>query len=132
MLKLIKQLLQGRTIYFAIVITITIAILSLIKIGSQPINFTYLDKVEHTIAYFVLCFSWLLSIKKKGTKFEVVTIVVLYGILLEVLQSVLTDYRTFDYVDMLANTFGALLALMAYKYIEKKHFKLLNSLYKSK
>ena len=128
MLKLIKQLLQGRVIYFAIVITITIAILSLIKIGSQPINFTYLDKVEHTIAYFVLCFSWLLSIKKKGMKFAIVTIVVLYGILLEVLQSVLTDYRTFDYVDMLANTFGALLALMAYKYIEKKHFKLLNSL----
>ncbi|MFY7670452.1 VanZ family protein [Tenacibaculum sp. MEBiC06402] len=122
------KLLRGKTIFFALFITITIAVLSLVKVGIQSINFTYLDKVEHFIAYFVLCFLWLVSIKKRGTKFAVILAVVLYGILLEVLQSVLTDYRTFDYMDMLANTFGALFAFLAYKHIEKKHFKLLNSL----
>jgi glycopeptide antibiotics resistance protein len=61
-------------------------------------------------------------------KFVVVIAVVLYGMLLEVLQSLLTDYRTFDYIDMFANTFGALLAFAAYRQVEKKHFKLLNSL----
>lgn len=128
MLKLIIQLLRGKVFFFALVVTIAIAVLSLIKLGNQPINFTYLDKIEHTLAYFVLCFLWLVSIKKKGMKFVVIIAVVLFGILLEVLQSVLTDYRTFDYMDMLANTFGALLAFAAYRQVEKKHFKLLNSL----
>ena len=128
MLKLIIQLLRGKIFFFALVVTIAIAVLSLVKLGNQPINFTYLDKIEHTLAYFVLCFLWLVSIKKKGMKFVVIIAVVLYGILLEVLQSVLTDYRTFDYMDMLANIFGTLLAFIAYRYIEKKHFKLLNSL----
>ncbi|WP_348710513.1 VanZ family protein [Tenacibaculum sp. 190524A05c] len=128
MLKLIKRLLKGKSLYLAIAVTIIIAILSLIKIGKQPISFTYLDKVEHAIAYFVLGFLWLLTFIKRDVKVIVIITVALYGVLLEVLQSELTNYRTFDYMDMLANTFGALLAFMVFKFIEKKQFKLLNSL----
>ena len=40
----------------AILITISIAILSLIKIGPQPIQINNLDKYEHALAYFVLTF----------------------------------------------------------------------------
>lgn len=125
---LIKHLLKHKTIYIAIIITIIIAILSLIKVGKQPIQFKYLDKVEHTIAYFVLALLWLLALRKFRIKGIVVITVVLYGVLLEVLQSELTTYRTFDYMDMIANTFGVLLAFVAYLFIEKKQFKLLNSL----
>ncbi len=128
MQKLIKQLLKDNSVYFAIVITIIIAVLSLIRIGKQPISFTYLDKIEHAIAYFVLTFLWLLKFKKQSAKIIVLITVVLYGVLLEVLQFKLTDYRTFDYMDMLANAFGALLAFLVFKFLEKKQFKLLNSL----
>ncbi|MCH2033835.1 MAG: VanZ family protein [Tenacibaculum sp.] len=130
MLMLIKKLLQGKIIYLAIITTVAIAILSLMKVEKPDVRFSNfdIDKIGHTIAYFVLGFLWLIALHKKGMKFAVILGVTLYGILMEVLQSVLTDYRTFELMDMLANTMGVFLALIAFLLIEKKQFKLLNSL----
>ncbi|CAM1341797.1 conserved membrane hypothetical protein [Tenacibaculum amylolyticum] len=129
MLKLIKSLLKDKAIYIAISITIIIAILSLIKVGSQPIYIKYLDKIEHTTAYFVLTFFWLLAFfKKEKIRTIIIVLSISYGILLEVLQGTITTYRTFDYVDMIANTLGVLIAFLVFKIIEKKQFNLLNSL----
>ncbi len=128
MLMLIKKLLQGKSIYAAIFITIGIAVLSLIKINAPVMSVSYSDKVFHTLAYFVLGFLWLLALRKKGTKFAVIISVIAFGILLEILQSLLTDYRTFEYLDMLANSLGVVLAFLTFIFIEKKQFKLLNSL----
>ncbi len=130
MLMLIKKLLQGKIIYLAIITTVAIAILSLMKVEKPDVRFSNfdIDKIGHTIAYFVLGFLWLIALHKKGMKFAVILGVTLYGILMEVLQSVLTDYRTFELMDMLANTMGVFLALIAFLLVEKKQFKLLNSL----
>lgn len=123
MLKRIKLLLTHNALYIAIILTIIIAMLSLIKIGKQTIiNFSYLDKIEHATAYFVLTFFWLLAFKNsKKAKFLVVGLCIFYGMIIEVLQVTLTNYRYAEYLDALANTFGALIALLVFNiFFEKK------------
>ena len=128
MLKHIKQLLQDKFFVVAIIVTIILAILSLMNLRKLPISFTFLDKIEHTLAYLIVSFLWLLALRKKGIKFTVSICVVLYGVLLEMLQLILTDYRLFEFMDIIANTIGVMLGYLAYRFIEKKQFKLLNSL----
>ncbi len=122
MLKLIKSLLKDKTIYLAITITIIIAILSLIKIGKQPfdVDFKYLDKLEHATAYLVLTFLWLFAFKKESKiKYLILVLCIFFGVLMEFLQSYLTNYRTFDYIDMVANALGVLIAYLLFVLIKK-------------
>ena len=96
MLKGIKKLLKRNSLIVAVVLTIVIVFLSLGKVSGPPINFTYIDKVEHTIAYMTLVFFWLLAFgSSKKTIYLVIILCVLFGVLMEVLQST-TSYRTFD------------------------------------
>lgn len=123
-----RNLLKHNIKYIAILVTISIAILSLAKIGKQTvINISHLDKIEHAIAYLVLTVLWLLSFKKKQYQLLVIVCAIIYGVLMEFLQANLTTYRYFDYLDMLANTFGVLLGFLIFKMIQKKQYKLLNS-----
>ncbi|WP_405610003.1 VanZ family protein [Polaribacter sp. Asnod1-A03] len=79
------------------------------------------DKVYHLIAYFSLSFSWLISFyKKKSIKLQIIISCIIYGIIIEVLQSELTEYRTGDYKDILANTLGIVLGLLIFNQIIKK------------
>lgn len=124
MQKHIKNLYKGSLFFIAIIITITITILSLIKIEKQPISFSHLDKVEHCIAYFFLSLSWMLAIKevshKPKIKYVIVTLCIIFGILIEVLQVILTNYREASFLDILANSIGVLLAMLIFnKFFEK-------------
>ncbi len=88
---------------------------------------TNLDKLLHAGAYFGLTALWIFwmlfkrSSKTKTTSskklWQIVGIIgliaVLYGVLMEVLQGTLTTYRTPDAWDILANTTGSVLALVA-------------------
>ena len=114
MLKHIKNLLKDKSVYFAVLITIVIAFLSLVRMGKQPVNFAYLDKIEHSIAYTVLTFFWLLAFgKTTRNKLIVVIFCVFYGIIIEVLQGENT-YRTFDFADMFANSIGTVIGLLLF------------------
>lgn len=86
-----------------------------------------IDKLLHAGAYFGLTALWVLwvlfkrSSKTKTTSSKklwqiflgIGIIVVMYGVLMEVLQGTLTSYRTPDVWDILANTTGSVLALVA-------------------
>ncbi|MCH3884051.1 VanZ family protein [Tenacibaculum aquimarinum] len=126
MLKHIKNLLKDNIFFIAIAITIAIAVLSLIKLGNQPVvAISNIDKIEHLIAYLVLTLSWLFAVRatlsKNKIKYSVVIGCILYGIIIEVLQGTITDYREASYLDMLANTLGAIIAMLIFnKKIEKK------------
>ncbi len=119
----IKHLLQASTLWIAIAITISIAYLSLIKTNNFPKIAIYnIDKLYHLIAYFGLTFSWLLALKKPKYKYKVLIACVLYGIIIEVLQTALTVYRTGELFDFLANSVGVLLALLIFNlFFKKKH-----------
>jgi len=84
-----------------------------------------IDKIFHLTSYFALAFSWFLTInnKKFGVKGKLIVILgcIFYGILIEVLQSTLTSFRTGDYLDILANSVGVLLALLIFNIISRKN-----------
>jgi len=123
MLKRIKTLLLDNSLVVAIVITITIICLSLLKIPNTGIKVNNIDKAYHSIAYFVLALTWLLSFYKKPKKKYIIVIsCIIFGIIIEVLQSTLTVYRTGDYKDVIANSLGVLLALLIFNIFSKKKY----------
>jgi len=125
MLKPIKSLLENNAIYIAVFITISILFGSLVKsefIVVESISVS--DKTYHLIAYFLLMLSWLYAFLKKEKFQEHVKYIILgcfvFGIIIEILQGIITSYRTASYLDILANTIGVLLAVVIFHVFEKK------------
>lgn len=89
----------------------------------SAIRFPHLDKIYHAAAYFSLSAIWLVCFYKSyheyKLKYTVVTACVLYGMVIEVLQGVLTTYRTASVLDVCANTVGAILAMVLFKRLYK-------------
>tara|TARA_B100001057_G_scaffold282098_1_gene282430 strand:- start:430 stop:819 length:390 start_codon:yes stop_codon:yes gene_type:complete len=125
MLKHIKKLLKANALFIAIVITIFIAIISLARVDKVASRILLLqDKLNHLIAYFFLTLSWFYALHQK--KFSpkntrhLILCCILYGIFIEVLQSILTSYRTASYLDILANSVGVVIGALAFHFFEKK------------
>ena len=124
MLQRIKVLLLDNAIYFALLITIAIAFLSLLKLSIPDVSIPSSDKLGHIIAYFFLTVSWLYVFvqKQEFSRFAIYSIVgcFIYGIVIEVLQTTITSYRTASYLDILANSTGIILAVLTFHLFEKK------------
>ena len=121
MQKLIKSLFKDNLFIIAILITLGIAYLSLMKMPKVEVSIGNIDKGYHLFAYFTLTICWLFSFyKKKNLKYFIVIGCIIYGIVIEVLQHTLTMYRTGDYKDVLANTLGIVLGLVVFNQILKK------------
>lgn len=125
MLTRIKLLLLDKAIFIAIFITLVIGVLSLIKINLEKIPVSSPDKIGHILAYFFLALFWLLSALKKQDFKRYARYAVLgcfiYGMVLELVQSELTSYRTGSYLDMVANSTGILLAILTFYLLDKKN-----------
>lgn len=73
----------------------------------------------HAFAYFVLGMVWITYFLFKKSQdfnfnrvvFYISLAVIAFGMLIEVLQGTLTEYRTPDWADILANSIGVLIAL---------------------
>lgn len=110
--------MERKKIFLIIAILLTL----LIILGSltSPSNLSVKtikisDKVIHFVAYFVLSASWFLALKKTKTNYIIISIaVILFGILIEVLQKILTTNRYLEYLDMVANTLGVLLTYLLF------------------
>lgn len=129
MQKATKKLLKDNLLYIALFITVAIGVLSLIKVAKVPngipfLKFDNADKIHHLVSYFCLCLCWLLTIKntseKRYLKFTVVISCIIYGTIIEVMQGTLTNYRTADYKDIIANSIGVLFALLIFNRISLK------------
>jgi hypothetical protein len=125
MLQDIKKLLEHNALYFAIAITVIIAYLSLSSESKIDLGFTFKskDKFYHALAYFTLTLAWLFVLRNKyySNRFKLLTLCVLtfYGIILEALQGTLTNYRTSDLYDAIANFLGVILGIFAFNYFIK-------------
>jgi VanZ family protein len=117
--------LERNALFVAIVSTLAVAVLSL---GAVPkintgLNLKSGDKYLHFIAYFTLCFLWYFALRKRLHRYLFRILVpvglILYGIILEGLQSELTSYRTADVYDALANTAGVLGAMFLFNRLLK-------------
>lgn len=119
MLRPTKALLQASLFILAISITIGIGVLSLVKPPTIEVPFGNFDKLLHDIGYFCLSLSWLLALKDRKKPHLIIIGCVIYGIVIEMLQLSLTDYRTGDLNDVLANTTGAIFGLLCFNYLTK-------------
>jgi VanZ family protein len=111
-----------------------IIILSLITIPSAVnVPIPYVDKIEHTVSYFVLMFLFGQCYTKLNTRTIYAVIFISIGIILEFLQG-LTTTRQFEYADMIANSSGVVLGLILsdsylqniIRYIDNKLSKIIN------
>ncbi|MCK5815327.1 MAG: VanZ family protein [Flavobacteriaceae bacterium] len=119
MLKDIKKLLERNSFVIAVSITLLIIYLSLAHSPSVVSAIPVSDKSLHGFAYFGLTISWLFAFKKshKDLKTRVLIgfLLLVMGAALEYLQGRITNYRTPDYLDIVANTFGIIIAIVSYR-----------------
>jgi VanZ family protein len=114
----IKNSLQANAYLIAIGLTAFIAYLSLDSFSEINMPIDNIDKIFHSLAYFFLALSWFFAVEKSHSIFKyrivVAFLVIIFGIIIEVLQSSLTTYRTADYYDIMANSFGILIAMVLF------------------
>ena len=132
MLKLIKHILTDKlSLAWAILLTILVLYLSLMPTDNLPsLEVGQVDKLYHLIAYTFLSSSWFLYFiffkdeQKTKRLALVISSLILFGIIIEVLQSNLTDYRTFDWWDVVSNTIGIFIAFILFRTNKNKLRKL--------
>lgn len=113
----------------AITWTVIITYLSLATIDSSigsAIKIPHKDKIVHFIFYFIFVFLWTISLSSSPYKSKVgiviLLIAIVYGILMEVFQGLLTIDRTPDSNDVIANSSGAIVGwFVAKKYLQNKN-----------
>tara|TARA_Y100000034_G_scaffold137046_1_gene219675 strand:+ start:85912 stop:86277 length:366 start_codon:yes stop_codon:yes gene_type:complete len=103
----------------AISITIGIGVLSLVKPPTIEVSVSNFDKLLHVFAYFCLATSWLMALRNRNKPYLIIVGCVIYGIVIEMLQLSMTDYRTGDLNDVLANTTGAIIGFLLFNYLNK-------------
>lgn len=87
------------------------------------------DKWVHLTIFYILTFLWLNTffVQEKWNRLNKLLIVifcVLYGGILEYLQSIVFSHRSADYLDFIANSIGCLLAYLSFKIINQMVFKI--------
>ena len=111
---------------YSYTVLVMIASLAKLVITFVPSKVPNSDKIGHFIAYFGFAIIWSLFffVRNNGdSKKEFLRGVlkaaifgIFFGLLMEVAQLVLTDYRQFDMKDALANTLGVLFAVLIMYY----------------
>lgn len=110
-----------------IIVAVGIAVLSLLSPSNMPkVGFEFSDKAGHIFAYFVLSgcmvlFFFMQNEKKSlslTTLFIIVASCSMYGILLESLQYAMRSGRYFEFPDIMANIFGAVLGTLLHQPIK--------------
>ena len=94
----------------AVVYTISISVLSLAHLTEVPkLNTGFDDKIAHFVMYAALCFFWFMSfhiLKIKSSLGLASLVSILFGAAIEILQGLLSVYRTADVLDLAANCLG--------------------------
>lgn len=127
-MKITRHLSERNLFAFALIWTIAITIASLVSLNNMPkVEVPGNDKTIHFIFYFVFTLLWYFAlekkIKKELLKFIIVCAAIIFGIIIEVLQSVLTQNRQADVFDALANSGGAFVAFLVIFWLNSKTFK---------
>ena len=105
-----------------------ITVLSLLSFPDDPdggLEIPHMDKAVHFIFYFVAAILGSLYLREASKKTIALSralimslaFTIIYGMILEVFQSTLTDYRSGELKDVLANSLGALCGVLLIKYL---------------
>ena len=130
----IKNLLvlKKHTLLISLAYTFVLLVASLITLDLGKIeSFTpsFGDKIFHFFAYSLLTYTWYFTCKcyfnipKKRVIVSVFIGAIMFGMFIEVLQSVLTESRFFDVYDIAANALGSLLTVVILFFNTKRGVK---------
>ena len=101
--------------------------LSLITIGNvKTIGSSFDDKINHFGAYFILTlllFNYYNKLELKNALMYALITAFSYGFVMELLQNFLTTSRMFDGYDLVANFFGAIIAVFFMIFYRKLKLK---------
>jgi VanZ family protein len=119
--------LKNRYFWLALLWTTAVVVLSLISFSKFPkvsLMPGYTDKITHFVFYFGFVFLWgnvflPKTQSRKNIFLKVLTTAILVGTLMEILQETLTQNRTFDWLDILANSTGALIGILILSIVRK-------------
>jgi VanZ family protein len=112
--------------------TAIILFFCLIKSSNVPvIRIPNLDKLVHAFFHFMFTGLWFLYFKKQFTKTKFQKVMwfsfgfsLVFGIMIEIAQSLFTITRNGDVLDVLANTTGAVIAVITLTYSYSKKINL--------
>ena len=92
--------------------TISLGILSLVNLTDVPkLNTGYDDKIAHFVLYAGLCLFWFISLHTLKSKSSLVLASLLsigFGLIIEILQGIVSIHRTTEVFDLVANCLGVL------------------------
>jgi VanZ family protein len=127
MLKRILNFWLANAFWIALFCSFLILMMSLINGGSIPLNtFNFSDKILHSTAYMVLMWVWMMTLKQRGMSKSVFILLIgltLFGIVVEGLQASLTESRTADWKDAVANFIGLIMGMTTFNGL---YYKLIN------
>lgn len=92
---------------------------SLVPIEDVPMSTAVSDKVQHVAAYALLGVAAALA-QRTPRVMLTIALLVGFGFLIETLQG-MTDYRSFDLVDLLADTLGAAVGVLVVVFGRTRH-----------
>src|SRR5699024_208586 len=112
----------------AVIYSVSLLFVSLVRIKSDgmSVSFKHADKIFHFGAYFGMTLIWhvYLFAKEKTNTLQpnlwICLSIIGFGIIVEVFQRDLTTYRGFEWLDIVANTSGVLLASLVLMLIGPK------------
>ncbi len=117
----------------AIILAILILVLCLMPGNKVPkYHFPHLDKMVHFVLFGTFALSMLYGFMKQ-TQFKLIhkqavlwsiSIGIIYGVFIEILQDQLSPSRSFEFKDILADTSGVLISFLFFQKIGKKLFGL--------
>lgn len=124
-------MLKKFSFLFLILWLVTITTLSLVDLSTIDIDldtksWIKLDKIIHFIFYFVFTALMINHYRNSNNQLKLVCIflvAVFYGIIIEILQDIVPTKRSFDYLDILANTLGTTTVITVFLFILKKNKK---------
>lgn len=132
MLNFIFSLKPWVRITLGLLYLVLLVLLSLLPTSDLPDipYFSGEDKYIHFCMYlglgFLTCWSLDISDKRRPPpKLLLLTGVFMWGVLMEVLQRLMSNGRGMEYLDMLANLAGAVAGLALYKYLERKRVRIM-------
>ena len=112
-------MLKKKAFLIAAFYTIGLVVISLVKLDLRSVEDivpSFSDKIFHFSAYALFTWLWFNAFyykfnfnKIKGI-FTTVAIAIVFGIIIEVLQGLVTSSRSFDLLDILANVLGVFFA----------------------
>ncbi|RTL11303.1 MAG: hypothetical protein EKK56_08800 [Flavobacteriaceae bacterium] len=125
--KIIKHLLERKFFWLALIWTFVITVASLVSVNSfSKIKSVGNDKMVHFLFYLFFVIFWGLVKRQNDSNRKyylfIFFVAMSYGLIIEVLQEILTNTRQADFYDFLANTMGAFVGLIVLLYYKNKFF----------